>query len=50
MNDKQSEEVIEQLKRIADALERMSPPHSDNKKRLDELAQNLKDTLKSHND
>ncbi|WP_285868559.1 hypothetical protein [Mesobacillus maritimus] len=26
MNDQQSEEVVKNLKRIADALERLSPP------------------------
>lgn len=41
MNDKQSEDLIVQLKRIADAMERMFPPHEPKEGSVRELLHSL---------
>jgi hypothetical protein len=45
MNDQQSEEMVKNLKRIADALERLSPPpQPDKSSKVDDTIKGNKDT------
>ncbi|WP_277874642.1 hypothetical protein [Mesobacillus harenae] len=37
MNDQQSEEMVKHLKRIADALERLSPPQSEESASIEDV-------------